>query len=557
MSDASLQAILAAARKGQFVAALELADAATVTAGEVSDRLHAVRAEILARLGRTEDALAAYEKAIAISPDNGRYRLACALVCVRASQFEAALTHLDSIRRPVDRSAEFFVLRSNVLRNLKRFDDALLASRQALRQNPSSETARISEVMALLDVQDMESAHKSLQPLLAKKPVSFTVRMTEGKVMAALGRHSQALDAYQKANRLNPKSGEALVGVAVALRKMNQNAQALEYYKAAIKVEPLNPEVRWNTSLALLSRGDYELGWKLYESRFQCSFFKKNLEVLKSPQWTGSEDVSGRTVLLLSEQGYGDTIQFCRYAPMLKARGARVVLKTQEAVRRLLGTLNGVDEVVPNTPVNVAVRAHSYLMSLPAAFGTTVETVPDNVPYLSAVREDVYRFAVLMNGMSASCQMKIGLAWSGNPEHKNDVNRSMRLVDLANLLELPHAWVQLQKGVRDIDLQSSTYGKLMNFEGEIRDFADTAALIENLDLVISVDTSIAHLAGALGKPVWVMLPTNPDFRWMLEREDTPWYPSMKLFRQTRPGDWSDVVRNISAELAMKTTPLQY
>jgi hypothetical protein len=259
--------------------------------------------------------------------------------------------------------------------------------------------------------------------------------------------------------------------------------------------------------------------------------------------WLGGDPVAGKTVLLHAEQGYGDTLQFCRYAPLVAALGATVVLEVPLALKPLLGSLRGVSLLVAKGGVTPAFDLHCPLMSLPLAFATRLDTIPADVPYLQAdpVRRQAWRQR--LDEVSAPGRCRVGLAWSGNPRHNNDENRSIRLEQLAPLYGLDATFVSLQPLVRERDKACLAQSGIVNPGAELTDFADTAALMDALDLVICVDTSVAHLAGALGRPLWVLLPRVPDWRWLLDRDDSPWYPTARLFRQDKPGDWPATIGN--------------
>jgi hypothetical protein len=291
--------------------------------------------------------------------------------------------------------------------------------------------------------------------------------------------------------------------------------------------------------------GEFAAGWKEYEWRWRRRESPGAGE-FPAPWWLGKEDLRGRTILLHAEQGLGDTLQFCRYARLVEACGAKVVLQIEPALRALLGTLAGVSQiVVPGEPLP-PFDFHCPLLSLPLALGTTLDNIPAEIPYLHADRKKVARW---QGKLGRRTQPRIGLAWSGNPSQTKDRNRSLPLAALEALLELPVQFVCLQKEIRPGDAPAlQRHPQLLHFENAIGDFSDTAALVECCDLVIAVNSSVAHLAGALGKPVWIPLAFVPDWRWLLGREDSPWYPGARLFRQSRPGQWDDVVRRMAREL---------
>jgi hypothetical protein len=257
------------------------------------------------------------------------------------------------------------------------------------------------------------------------------------------------------------------------------------------------------------------------------------------------DDVDGKVILLYAEQGYGDTIQFCRYASLLRDQGATIVLEVPGSLKALIQSLSGSITVVAQGEALPTFDLHCPLPSLPAALGTELKSIPGHTPYLAPDLDHMHRWATRLEPRRA---FRVGLAWSGKPTHRNDANRSIPFADLASLRECGVELISLQKEVRESDAAALTGLCLQHFGADLADFSDTAALISQLDLIISVDTAVTHLAGALGKPVWVLLPLVPDWRWMLNRQDSPWYPTARLFRQTAMGRWDEVIDSVRQEL---------
>jgi hypothetical protein len=295
--------------------------------------------------------------------------------------------------------------------------------------------------------------------------------------------------------------------------------------------------------MLLLLRGELREGFEKYESRWRLETLPPR--GFPAPLWNG-EDLSGRTILLHAEQGYGDTIQCLRYVPQVAARGGWVVLEVPKELLGLARRLPEVGQLLARGDALPRFDLQCPLFSLPRAFATTIETIPAQVPYLSAEPEAIARWRIRLGERPG---LKVGLAWAGSPQHRNDARRSIAIETLLPLLRLEGVrWFSLQVGERAADLARLPGGLVTDLSPDLIDFAETAAVIGNLDLVIAVDTASAHLAGALGRPAWVLLRARPDWRWLLEREDSPWYPSLRLFRQHRPGDWEEVVRRVAAAL---------
>jgi hypothetical protein len=294
--------------------------------------------------------------------------------------------------------------------------------------------------------------------------------------------------------------------------------------------------------LLLLARGDLRRGFERYEWRWRLGTLTPR--DTSAPLWNG-EDGAGRTILLHAEQGFGDIIQALRYVPLVAARGARVVLEVPPQLARLAARLPGHAQLVTGTQAAPHYDLHCPLLSLPRAFATTLETIPADVPYLSAEPAAVARWASILSGSG----LKVGIAWAGNPQHRGNAQRSIAIERLLPLLRpggiRPFS---LQVGDRAADLDQLPKGIVYDLSPQLSDFAETAAAIINLDLVITIDTAIAHLAGALGRPVWLLLCSRPDWRWMLDRDDSPWYPTLRIYRQRTPRDWDDVVARVATDL---------
>lgn len=368
-----------------------------------------------------------------------------------------------------------------------------------------------------------------------------------------------AMAAFRRALELEPNRPETHHNLGLLYYSLGDHRAAVESYDRSLTLLPGNTLVMWDRALALLAGGDLARGFAAYDTRFDLNDptmrFDMNLKAVRSipiPLWQG-EDLAGKTLFVYAEQGLGDTIQFVRYLPLAAARGARVIFDCQPELVRLVSSVAGIAELRPQFQSNPLPAAdfHAPLLSLPSRFGTTLEMVPKAVSYMSAP------LAVVGPSVPrpAGTKLAIGLVWAGRPEHTNDLNRSLTLDQLLPLADLPGvALYSLQMGARAGDIAAISAAALVHdLAPQIQDFADTARLIDQLDLVICVDTSVAHLAGALGRPAFVLLPYTPDWRWLAWREDSPWYPSLRLFRQQAPRDWSGVVTRLHAAIAALLT----
>ncbi len=383
-----------------------------------------------------------------------------------------------------------------------------------------------------------------LQRATEANPYAMEYLINYGIALASRGAMDQAEDALRRAVALRCDIPEAYYSLATVLRAKGEVQDALRFCRRYLDLRPDDSEVRHILAGLLLSIGDFEEGWDAYESRWELAGRSRD-RGLSQPLWEGS-DLSDRSILLHTEQGYGDSIQFARYLEMVSARTKIVACRPE--LRRLLHGRFGIDQII--TPGDPLPRfdVHCALGSLPRIFHTRSETIPARIPYLCADAREIEQWT---RRMRAQAGLRVGLVWAGSPSHRNDVRRSVSLQTIAPLADVSDVqFYSLQKGeAAKVASRMRAASRMTDWTAELRDFADTAALISALDLVITVDTAVAHLAGSLGSRVWVMLPFEADWRWLLQREDSPWYPTMRLFRQKSPGGWDDVVARVVAELA--------
>jgi hypothetical protein len=345
------------------------------------------------------------------------------------------------------------------------------------------------------------------------------------------GKLAEATTAYRHAIRINPNLAEAYSNMSAALRDQGQYQDAIAASEQAIRLKPGLAEAHFNLAMLLLLMGDFARGWAEFDWRWKRQDVVAPLRQFPQRQWAG-EELNGQRLLLYAEQGFGDTIQFIRYLPQVVARGAKVALVCQPELCRLLKSFPGVWQIANGRPPLPEFDVHFPLMSLPRIFGTREQSIPDSMPYIHA---DPKRVEVWAGFLQDSKQrVRVGLAWAGRPNHPNDKRRTLELRQFGPLASVTGmSFHSLQTGAASIQarMPGRSNPPVTDFTDRLTDFAETAALIANLDLVITVDTAVAHLTGAMGKPVWVLLPFVPDWRWMLNREDNPWYPTMRLFRQ--------------------------
>jgi tetratricopeptide (TPR) repeat protein len=374
-----------------------------------------------------------------------------------------------------------------------------------------------------------------------------------GLILHDLGRHAEAIDSFNRALILKRDNVPALYNRGLAQVALNRPKEALASFSRAIALEPGHADAQFNAAMLHLLLGDFRAGWKQYEWRWRRPEGAAVQRSFAQPLWLGDQPLTDKTILLHAEQGLGDAVQFIRYAPLVAARGARVLVEVPAPLKPLIEGLAGVSAVIARGEPLPAFDLHCPLLSLPLAFATELASVPGAAPYLRAGDD---RIAAWAPRLPPRRGLRVGLAWSGNPALKNDRNRSIALARLAPLWDLPDVQViGLQREPRpdDADVLRAA-PQLMNLGDDVKDFADTAAVIAQLDVVVAVDTAVAHLAGALGRPVFVLLPYAPDFRWLIARSDSPWYPTARLLRQPAIGDWEGVVADLCRELTAMTRP---
>ena len=467
--------------------------------------------QVLHALKRDRDALECFDKALALNPDD------IGIVNNRA----------------------------DVLLTLGRTEEALAAFRQVLARVPQHPQARLSSGIAHAALGALDEAVAEFDRALTLAPGHPAAHFNRGIALYDLARYAEAVAAHDSALAAAPDHGGALLNRGRALAALNRFDDAIASYGKAQALRKDDADVHFMESLALLTLGDYRRGFEKYEWRWRRSGMPEQ-KSRGRPLWRGDYPLARKTVLLHAEQGFGDTIQFARYVPVLAANGAKVVLEVQPELTALMARLEGAAAVIARGTAAPPFDVHCPLGSLPLAFKTEPATVPANIPYLSA---DDARLAKWSARIGALERPRIALAWAGNPSHLNDRNRSVPFAKLAPLLSIPAQFVSIQRDVRGEDaIALAGDSRVTNVGAELDSFTDTAALIAQCDLVIAVDTAVAHLAGAMGRPLWMLLPFAPDWRWTLDGETSPWYPTARLFRQRLLGDWDGVIARVGDAL---------
>lgn len=503
---------------------------------------------VLTELGREVEALACLDEALALRPDDARLLYQSCVALDLMGAYDELMRRCDRLLALDPDNATVWLASGNALQGLRRYEAAAQAYGTALALDPVMTDAWRNQAAALRMLGRYAEALDNYDRALAGTGPNTELFYNRAIVLQQLARYDEALASYGAAVIAPADSAQSRFTRAVALQQLRRDEEALDCYQQARRLDPNHAAARRSEAFCRLLLGDYTQGWLQHESRWLDSDAMLRRRHADRPQWLGAESVMGKTVLLHAEQGYGDTLQFCRYASQVAALGAKVVLEVPAALKTLLASLEGVSRVVAEGDPMPPFDLQCPIMSLPLAFGTTLATVPAQTPYIwsDPARRELWKRR--LDEAAPSGRPRIGLAWAGNPRQNNDENRSMPLAALAPLYGLDATFVCLQPFARENDKATLAQSGIVDFGPALADFADTAALIDALDLVISVDTSVAHLAGAMGRPLWVLLCRVPDWRWLLDREDSPWYPQARLLRQDKPGDWSTLVERVMHEL---------
>jgi tetratricopeptide (TPR) repeat protein len=514
---------------------------------------------ILLETERPADAVAPLSCAIAAQPDDSALRYLLGATCLQLDRFADAAEQLEAALVLKPGFAEAQCGLGVALAGQGRSDDAVAAFRSALRLNPNMPQAHDNLAGLLAAAGQTSRAIDHYRAVLRLEPGNAVTHHKLGLALRAGGADDDALRHFREAVRLQPGFSEARANIGVTLALGQRWAEALVQFEEALRAEPDSVEAHYNLGSALLLQGRLEAGWEQFEWRWRLDAMQPYRRPFSQPQWQG-EDLTGRTIILHDEQGFGDTLQFCRYAPLVARQGGKVVLEVHSELVSLLrlSFAGEAIEILPRSPGFPGIDGlppcdfHSPLLSLPGIFRTSLKTIPAAIPYL---RADPLKIQKWSDRLTSLPRPRVGLIWAGRPSHAEDAQRSIALTQLAPLGEIPGiSLLSLQKGEAAAQVATSSPGLILrDFTDELSEFTDTAALLEALDLVITVDTAMAHLSGGLGRPVWLLNRCIPDWRWLLERDDSPWYPTMRQFRQSRPGDWDDVVARVTQALAVFAT----
>lgn len=509
---------------------------------------HYALAFALAESGKKDEAIALYRKAIVLRPEyfDAINNLAGLLTASGQNEEAASLYRRAVALRP--QSAEAHYNLGTVLADKEGALAAIECFRKALSLRPQFPEALANLAKAQLELGQIPEAMQSSRAALAIRPDFAEAHANLGSALLAEGKVDEAIAHLRQAAQLRPDAN-TLNNLGIAVRAGGQIDEAMAIHLRALAADPGSAAARFSVGFIHLLRGNYALGWPDYEAHWQLR--PELFRDLPGLPWNGSS-LGGKRILLQSDQGLGDMLQFARFIPLVKARGGEVILRCQPGLRRLLNGQCGIDRIVTVEEPPPEAEVHCRVTGLPRLLGITLESLPAGVPYFRADEALVTQWHQRLHDDG---RLKVGLVWAGNPDQKDDRTRSMRLDALAPLGDVAEAhFYNLQKGSAAAQALTPPAGmELVDLTASISDFADTAAFIANLDLVITVDTSTAHLTGAMGKPLWVMTSFSPDWRWMEKRMDSPWYPTARLFRQVKYADWFEPVRQVSEALRILAT----
>ena len=501
------------------------------------------------QVGKHADAVQLIGQAISAHPQNPHYHNNIALAFMSLGNSTEAIRFLNQALRLKPDYAEVHNNMGLVFFRQGHVKKSIECFKQALKFKHDYADARNNLGNAFLEQSRPAEAIENYKRVLNIRPGNPEAWNNLGNALALQGHYEKAIQRYHQALAFSPEYAKAYNNLGNALQCTGRLGEAVSLYDRALEISPEYAEAHLNRGICCLLGGHFFEGWKGYEWRLRKPEWKLSYPY-SVPKWDGSS-FAGKRLFVQDEQGMGDSIQFSRYLPMVKARGGMVIFQTVKHLTRLFQGFPGIDKLVERSPramPDMAFDLYIPLLSLPGIFNTALDTIPSPIPYVGPALE---RAGYWKNKIEES-RLKVGVVWAGNPAHENDKkrNRTVKLKQILSLCRINGVRLYgMQKG--EAAKESQVLGKQPGFSnlGEaLKDFADTAGLIKNLDLVISVDTASAHLAGTMGKPVWVLLPHNPDWRWMLDRTDSPWYPTMRLFRQEKTGNWKNILDTMAFEL---------
>lgn len=498
--------------------------------------------------GMAQEAIAHYARAIQLRRDNAKDYFNLGVVYKSLGEVDKALAAYERAIEKDNQYAEAYCNRGSLFKDLGRLSDAVASYKQAIRLRPSYPEPHYNLGIALNEIGQCDEALASYDRAIELDPAYAQAHDNRATLLRERGALDESIAGYDRAIISDPRYAQAFCNRGVALKEALRIDDAIDSYDKAIAIDPNYGLAYFNKSLTLLLAGQFEHAWPMYEWRWNRGKGSPSLRSFEAPLWTGEQSLDGKTILLHCEQGLGDTIQFCRYVPMVSHLGAQVIFEVPPTLVPLMRTFHHKYVLIPLGDALPPVDYQCPLLSLPRAFKTTRASIPASQQYLNSAPDRVEKWAGLLGPKT---RPRVGLVWSGNASHTNDARRSVPLATMVPYLPERVEYISLQKEVRARDELEMGNTGICYFGDQLNDFADTAALCQLMDLVISVDTSVAHLSGALGKQTCLLLPYSPDWRWLLGTRESPWYPTMTIFRQAHIGEWDgplDEVRGIVLDL---------
>ena len=499
------------------------------------------------QLGLWPESIDSLSKAIELSPNDPHSYYIMGVVMCKFGSWVAGIECFDRALDLKPNHLDALCDRGSAQLEIRQFDSALESYKCALTINNKYAAAYFGCGNALSALRRSDEATECFSAAIIHNPIYYEAYINLGNIYHEGGSFTNALKCFEKAILIEPNDSLAHANRSIQLKYLHRLDESLASIDIAISLKPEYYDAYWNRALTHLLMGNLKQGFRDYQYRWETKHFQPIKRNFYQPIWLGEESLKGKTVFIFNEQGFGDSIQFCRYATLIKKAGASVIYEVEDALLPLFATLDGVDRFIR---VGEQIPKFDYYcpsMSLPIGFGTEINSVPCSIPYLHADEEKIRTWE---NKLGVRKRLRIGLCWSGSPTHRGDKRRSIPLIELFSYLPAGFEYVSLQREIRESDnFDFKNRSEIKFFTQDLIDFSVTAALASTLDLVITVDTSIAHLAGALGLDTWVLLPHTPDWRWMLARDDSIWYPTMKLYRQEKDRDWNSCLVKLGQDLS--------
>ncbi len=530
--------------QGQLDLAITLADQAIRLMPDYVDA-YINKARALSAQKLTAEALQVYEKALNLAPQNATVHCHIGIMFQSLNQLDQAKMYYTNALKLNPQYVDAYNNLGTVLQQQGLNQEARACYEQALRLDPNFAGAytNIGRIMQALG--DLEEAKKFHVKALEVAPNFPEAENNLGIIFQEEGNDEEAIEHFRKALEIRPQYADAYSNLGNIALCACQIEEALDYFQKALSIQPNLVDAHWDRAIAWLLSGNYPKGWEEYEWRFRKKDYPPR--TYQQPLWDGSP-LNGKKILIYDEQGFGDTFQFIRFLPQVQEKGGEVIFECHHGLKEILNGIQGVDTLIERSETSQEMPdfdVHLPLMSLPRVLSLTINTIPTPIPYLQAETKKVTRWRKKLESQKG---LKIGITWAGSKTNKRNFERSCSIESFKTLTKVPNVQLYSLQMEQPDGIQDTDNDDIIDLSHEISDFTDTAAILMNLDLVITVDTAVAHLAGALGRPVWLLLPFFPDWRWMLEGDNTPWYPSLRLFRQPSRGDWNSVFKKVAREL---------